>query len=74
MDVKTLPSVSTSDPHGSGVHLEREFFIANLLVCIHFIILMILRDRPCAMGVCIPFSMQLNIYLPIGVHLVCVGG
>ena len=30
---------------------EREFFIDNLLVRIHFIIEMILVDRPCAMGV-----------------------
>ena len=30
---------------------EREFFIDNLLVQIHFIIEMILVDRPCAMGV-----------------------
>ena len=30
---------------------EREFFIVNLLVRIHFIIAMILVDRPCAVGV-----------------------
>jgi len=30
---------------------ERDSFIDNLLVQIHFIILMILVDRPCAMGV-----------------------
>ena len=30
---------------------EREFFIDNLLVQIHFIIEMILVDRPCAMGI-----------------------
>ena len=35
---------------------EREFFIDNLLVRIHLIIEMILADRPCAMGVRIPFS------------------
>ena len=37
------------------VHLiylaEREFFIDNLLVRIHFIVEIILVDRPCAMGV-----------------------
>ena len=31
--------------------LEREFFIDNLMVRIHFSIVMILVDRPCAMGV-----------------------
>ena len=36
--------------------LEREFFIDNLLVQIHLIVEMILVDRPCAMGVLIPFS------------------
>ena len=36
---------------------EREFFIVNLLVQIHFIIWMILVVRPCAMGIKIPFSM-----------------
>ena len=30
---------------------EREFFIDNLMVRIHLIIVMILVDRPCAMGV-----------------------
>ena len=29
-------------------HLQREFFIDNLLVRIHFIIELILVDRPCA--------------------------
>ena len=33
------------------VEAEREFFIDNLLVRIHFIIKMILIDRPCAIGV-----------------------
>jgi len=31
---------------------EREFFIDNLLIRIHSIIVMLLVDRPCAMGVC----------------------
>ena len=31
--------------------VEREFFIDNLLVPIHLIIVMISVDRPCAMGV-----------------------
>jgi len=35
---------------------ERESFIDDLLVRIHLIIEMILVDRPCAMGVLIPFS------------------
>ena len=35
---------------------EREFFIDNLMVRIHLIIVKILVDRPCAMGVRIPFS------------------
>ena len=35
---------------------EREFFIDNLMVRIHLIIVMISVDRPCAMGVSIPFS------------------
>ena len=30
---------------------EREFFIDNLLVRIHFTVEMLLVDRPCAMGV-----------------------
>ena len=34
-----------------GVGTEREFFIDNLLVRIHLIIVMISVDRPCAMGV-----------------------
>ena len=33
---------------------EREFFIDNLMVRIHSIIVMILEDRPCPMGVSIP--------------------
>ena len=33
------------------MHREREFFIDSLLVRIHFIIQMILVDRPHAMGV-----------------------
>jgi hypothetical protein len=39
--------------------LEREFFIYKLLVSTHFIIEMILVDRPCAMGV-----VQVALYLP----------
>ena len=35
---------------------EIEFLIDNLLVRVHLIIEMILVDRPCAMGVWIPFS------------------
>ena len=35
---------------------ERDFFIDNLLVRIHLIVVMILVDRPCATGVGIPFS------------------
>ena len=34
---------------------KREFSIDNLLVRIHLIIEMILVDRPCAVGVFIPF-------------------
>ena len=34
-----------------GDTLEREFFIDNLMVRIHLIIVMISVDRPCAMGV-----------------------
>ena len=41
-------------PH--HLHTEREIFIDNLLVRVHLIIEMILVDRPCAMGVWIPFS------------------
>ena len=33
------------------LHAEREFFGDNALVQIHFIVLMILVDWPCAMGV-----------------------
>jgi len=40
----------------SATRMQREFFIDNLLVRIHLIIEMILVDRPCATGVCIPFS------------------
>ena len=48
-----------TDPAGAAelatralkVHPERKFFIDNLLVRIHFIVQMILADRPCAMGV-----------------------
>ena len=35
---------------------EREFFIDNLLVRIYFITKMVLVDRPCSLGVSIPFS------------------
>jgi len=35
----------------SGLGIEREIVIDNLLVRIHLIIEMILVDRPCAMGV-----------------------
>ena len=35
--------------HVSVACEERDFFIDNLLVRIHFIIVMILIDRPCAM-------------------------
>ena len=34
----------------------REFSIDNLLIRIHLIVEMILEDRPCAMGIRIPFS------------------
>ena len=33
-----------------SIEREKEFFIDNLLVRIHFIIEMILVDQPCAMG------------------------
>jgi len=36
---------------GVAPSVDREFFIDNLLVRIHFIIEMILVDRPCTMGV-----------------------
>jgi hypothetical protein len=36
---------------GGEAQREREFFIDNLLVRIHLIIVMISVDRPCAMGV-----------------------
>ena len=44
---------------------EREFLIDNLLVRIHYIIKIILVDRPCTMGVLIPFSIEPNIHLPV---------
>jgi len=47
------PNYRTPAPPG---WLEREFLIDNLLVRIHLIIEMILVDRPCVMGVWIPFS------------------
>ena len=50
--------------HREPVLEERDLFIDNLLVRIHLIIERILVDRPCAMGVSIPFSRQSNIYLP----------
>jgi hypothetical protein len=56
-----LDTGAVSLPHS---HLEREFFIDNLLVRIHFIIEIILVDRPCAMGVWISFPRQPYIYLP----------
>ena len=43
---------------------ERQFFFDNILVRIYFIFEMILADRPCAMGVWIPFSRQPYRYLP----------
>ena len=50
---------------GHARRLERKFFIDNLLVRIHIIIEMILVDRPCAMGVWIPFLRLSNIYIPM---------
>jgi len=47
---------------------QREFFIDNLLVRIHFVIQMVLVDRPCAMGVRRSFSMKPNVCLPIAPH------
>ena len=41
---------------GVASRVEREFFIDNLLVRVHSIVEMILVDRPCAVGVLIPFS------------------
>ena len=46
---------------------EREFFIDNLLVRIHLIIEMILVDRPCAMGVLIPFFQQVVQFIYAGI-------
>jgi hypothetical protein len=40
----------------SGWSQKREFFIVNLLVRIHFIIEIILVDRPCAVGVSISLA------------------
>ena len=42
---------------------EREFFIDDLMVRIHLIIVMILEDRPCAMGV-LNSLFQIALYLP----------
>ena len=39
------------DANGPSPPREREYFIDNLMVGIHLIIVMILVDRPCAMGV-----------------------
>ena len=56
----TVPRVGRSCEHlpdGFELHLlltscrEREFFIDNLMVRIHLTIVMILVDRPCAIGV-----------------------
>ena len=44
------PQISLSTPP------ERELFLDNLLVRIHSILELISVDRPCAMGVRIPFS------------------
>ena len=41
----------TLNPYRGASLREREFFIDNLLVRIHLIIVMISVDRPCAMGV-----------------------
>jgi len=51
--VEAVERAGQTRDHG---HLQREFFIDNLLIRIHFIIEMILVDRPCAMGVWIHFS------------------
>ena len=58
--------VSSSGGQREGpapVHIERQFFIDNLLVPILLIIEMILVDRPCVMGVRISFSRWPYIYL-----------
>ena len=36
---------------GEAMVIEKQLFIHNLMVRIHLIIVMILVDRPCAMGV-----------------------
>ena len=49
-----IPGAKPGVPNPDSIDraaLEREFFIGNLLVRIHFIIVMISVDRPCAMGV-----------------------
>ena len=47
---------------------EREFFVDDLMVRIHLIIVMILVDRPCAMGV-LNSPFQITFYLPCqGAH------
>ena len=48
--------------------LEREIFIDNLLVRVHWIIEMIVVERPCAMGVRIP-DFQVALYLPSQVRI-----
>ena len=50
-----MAGIAATDMH-AGIEMnhtlpEREFFIDNLLVRIHLIIVMVLVDRPCAMGV-----------------------
>ena len=53
--VHSIPSMcdfaARSAPEARAGLTEREIFIDNLLVRIHLIIVMILVDRPCAMGV-----------------------
>ena len=56
IEKEKMPDLGVQDASMSPVARESEFFIDNLLVRIHSIIEMILEDRPCAMGVWIPFS------------------
>ena len=50
--LKLCPRVCISEHwSNSGLFAEREFFVDNLMVRIHFIVKMISVDRPCAMGV-----------------------
>ena len=56
MKLSLVPLACGAWPGVASLCTEREIFIAKLLVRVHWIIEMIVVERPCAMGVSISIS------------------